>query len=249
MGVATAAYQVEGAAGDDGRGPSIWDTFSHAKGNTVNGDTGDVADDQYHRYKEDVALMKPSAKAYRFSVSWSRVFPSGDGKPNPQGLDYYHRLVDELLANGIEPWVTSFTGTFRRACRIGSADGSLGETAEAFAAYAAHVTKSLSDRVTNYFTVNELSCFTDLGHERGIFAPGFRLEPKGANQVRHHGLLAHGLAQAIPANARQRVTVGIADNPSFCVPMIESRSILPLLEKRCATSTRRSSQPSWRALS
>src|SRR5712671_2665297 len=107
FGTATAAYQVEGAAKADGRGPSIWDVFSHTPGKTAHGDTGDVADDQYHLYKHDVQLMKQlGVKAYRFSVSWSRVFPSGSGKPNPAGLDYYKRLFDELLSNGIQPWMT-----------------------------------------------------------------------------------------------------------------------------------------------
>src|SRR3984885_8625201 len=108
-GSATASYQVEGAVNEDGRGPSIWDTFSHTSGKTHNGDTGDVADDHYHRYKEDVALMKAlGLKTYRFSVAWPRVFPQGTGTPNPKGLDFYNRLVDELLAANIQPYCTLF---------------------------------------------------------------------------------------------------------------------------------------------
>ena len=103
-GTATASYQVEGAVHEDGRGPSIWDTFSHTPGKVVNNANGDVADDHYHRYKDDVQLMKAlGVKAYRFSIAWPRVFPNGDGPANPKGLDFYNRLVDELLANGIEP--------------------------------------------------------------------------------------------------------------------------------------------------
>jgi beta-glucosidase len=108
-GSATASYQVEGAVNEDGRGPSIWDTFSHTPGKINNGDTGDVADDHYHRYKEDVQLMKTlGLKTYRFSVAWPRVFPQGTGTPNPKGLDFYNRLVDELLANNIQPYCTLF---------------------------------------------------------------------------------------------------------------------------------------------
>jgi beta-glucosidase len=108
-GSATASYQVEGAASEDGRGPSIWDTFSHTPGKVVENATGDVADDHYHRYKEDVQLMKSlGVKSYRFSIAWPRVFPNGSGSPNPKGLDFYNRLVDELLANGIQPFATLY---------------------------------------------------------------------------------------------------------------------------------------------
>jgi len=108
-GTATASYQVEGAVTEDGRGPSIWDTFSHTPGKVVENATGDVANDHYHRYKQDIQLMKAlGVKAYRFSIAWPRVFPSGDGAPNPKGLDFYNRLVDELLANGIQPFATLY---------------------------------------------------------------------------------------------------------------------------------------------
>src|SRR5262245_35113558 len=108
-GSATASYQVEGAVNEDGRGPSIWDTFSHTAGKTVNNATGDVADDHYHRYKEDVQLMKAlGVRSYRFSIAWPRVFPQGAGAANPKGLDFYNRLVDELLANGIQPFATLY---------------------------------------------------------------------------------------------------------------------------------------------
>ncbi len=223
-GVATAAYQVEGAAKEDGRGPCIWDVFSHTEGKTANGDTGDVADDQYHRYKEDVQLMKQlGVKAYRFSVSWSRVFPSGDGKPNAAGLDYYSRLVDELLANGIQPWMTLFHWDLPQGLQDRFGGWKSRDTAKAFADYAGYVAKAFSDRVVNYFTVNEISCYTDLGHSVGVFAPGLKLPPKERNQIRHFGVLAHGLgASAIRANAQQRPNVGIADNPAVCVPVIET---------------------------
>ena len=131
-GTATASYQVEGAVKEDGRGPSIWDTFSHTPGKTVDGATGDVADDHYHRYKEDVQLMKAlGVKAYRFSVAWPRVFPNGDGQPNPKGLDFYNRLVDELLASGIQPFATLYHWDLPQSLqdRFGGWEGR--ETAEA----------------------------------------------------------------------------------------------------------------------
>jgi len=124
-GSATASYQVEGAVNEDGRGPSIWDTFSHTPGKVVDNATGDVADDHYHRYKEDVQLMKAlGVKSYRFSIAWPRVFPSGDGSPNPLGLDFYNHLVDELLANNIQPFATLYhwdlPNHFRNAAVAGS---------------------------------------------------------------------------------------------------------------------------------
>ena len=118
-GSATASYQIEGGAQDDGRGPSVWDTFSHTPGKTYKGDTGDVADDSYHLYKEDVKLMKAlGVNTYRMSISWSRVFPAGTGQPNAKGLDYYNRVVDELLANNIVPYVTLFHWDLPQPCPV-----------------------------------------------------------------------------------------------------------------------------------
>ncbi len=224
FGAATAAYQVEGAATEDGRGPSVWDAFSHTPGKTFNGDTGDVAVDQYHRYRDDVQLMKRlGIKAYRFSVSWPRVFPEGTGRLNPAGLDYYRRLVDELLANDIQPWMTLFHWDLPQALQERVGGWLSRDTPTAFVDYVAAVTTALSDRVTNYFTINEFSCFTDFGHSTGVFAPGLKLGNKQRNQIRHHGLLAHGLAvEAIRATAKRPPNVGLADNPQFCVPVIES---------------------------
>ncbi len=159
-GAATAAYQVEGAAKEDGRGPSIWDTFSHAPGNIAMDHTGDVAVDQYHRYKDDVQLMKGlGLKAYRFSIAWPRVFPKGDGKANAKGLAYYDRLVDELLANGVAPWATLFHWDLPQAMEDRFGGWRSRDTAKAFADYAGYVTQRLSDRVKNYFTINEFFLF------------------------------------------------------------------------------------------
>jgi beta-glucosidase len=132
-GTATASYQVEGAVKEDGRGPSIWDTFSHTPGKVVNNANGDVANDHYHLYKSDVQLMKSlGVKAYRFSIAWPRVFPNGDGPPNPKGLDFYNRLVDELLANGIQPFATLYHWDLPQSLqdRIGGWDGR--ESSKAF---------------------------------------------------------------------------------------------------------------------
>jgi beta-glucosidase len=222
-GSATASYQVEGAVNEDGRGPSIWDTFSHTAGKTNNGDTGDVADDHYHRYKEDVQLMKAlGLKTYRFSVAWPRVFPQGTGTPNPKGLDFYNRLVDELLANNIQPFCTLFHWDLPQALEDKGGWQSR-DTSEAFAVYAGHVAEHLSDRVKHFMTMNEMSSFVDIGYRDGRHAPGLKLPPAGVNQVRHHAVLAHGLAvQAIRAHAKPGIKVGLAENANASVPVVET---------------------------
>lgn len=221
-GCATAAYQIEGGAKDDGRGPSTWDVFSHTPGKTHDGDTGDVADDSYHLYKEDVKLLKAlGVGGYRMSMSWSRVFPSGKGEVNQKGLDYYSRVVDELLANGITPYITLFHWDTPAALPGGWQSR---DTSRAFADYAAYVTKHLGDRVKHWMTTNEFVCFTDLGYREGKFAPGMKLAAKPANQVRHHGILAHGLAvQAIRANTPAGTQVGLAENANVYVPVMETK--------------------------
>jgi len=222
-GSATASYQVEGAVHEDGRGLSIWDTFSHTPGKIKNNDTGDVADDHYHRYKEDVQLMKAlGLKTYRFSVAWPRVFPQGSGTSNPKGLDFYNRLVDELLANDIQPYCTLFHWDLPQALEDKGGWQSRA-TSEAFANYAGYVAQHLSDRVSHFMTLNEMSSFVDLGYGSGIHAPGLKLPPAGLNQVRHHAVLAHGLGvQAIRAHAKSGTKVGIADNSVATCPVIES---------------------------
>ena len=200
-GCATAAYQIEGAVHEDGRGLTNWDVFSHTPGRTFNGDTGDVADDSYHRYKEDTQLLKAlGVSTYRMSLAWSRIFPEGRGQPNPKGVDHYKRVVDDLLANGIEPYITMFHWDLPAALPGGWQNR---DTAYAFADYAGYMAGQLSDRVKHIMTVNEIRCYTDLGHQVGIHAPGLKLPPDRVNQVRHHGVLAHGLGvQAIRAHAK-----------------------------------------------
>lgn len=223
-GTATAAYQVEGAYKEDGRGASIWDTFSHTPGKVSNNDTGDMACDMYHRYKDDVQLMKNlNAKSYRFSLSWSRIFPEGTGTPNQKGIDFYSRLTDELLANGIEPFATLFHWDLPQTLQDKNKGWQSRETAQAFADYAGYVAGKLSDRIKYFFTLNELLTFVDLGHGNGLFAPGLKLSPAELNQVRHNAVLAHGLSvQAIRANGKKETKVGLAENIKIPVPVIET---------------------------
>jgi beta-glucosidase len=222
-GCATAAYQVEGGATADGRGPSIWDTFSHIPGKVHQNQTGDVADDFYHRYRDDVQLLKSlGATCFRFSVSWPRVFPQGTGQPNEKGIDFYKRLVDELLANGIEPYCTLFHWDLPQALQTRYGGWESRETSKAFGEYAGYVAKALSDKVHHFFTLNEFSSFIDLGYRDGRFAPGLKLPPGRLNQARHYAVLAHGLAvQAIRANAQPGTKVGLAENFLSGVPVIE----------------------------
>jgi beta-glucosidase len=229
-GCATASYQVEGAVAEDGRKPSIWDTFSHTPGKTHDGDTGDVADDFYHLYKEDIQLLKGiGCKGFRMSIAWSRVFPDGTGQPNPKGLDFYNHVVDECLANGIEPYVTLFHWDLPQALPNGWQSR---DTSKAFADYAAYVSKNLSDRVHHFFTTNEFVCFTDLSYKIGQFAPGLKLGPAEVNQVRHHGILAHGLGvQAIRASAKSGTKVGLAENANVYMPIIETKEHIDATRK------------------
>ena len=223
-GSATASYQVEGAVNEDGRGPSIWDTFSRTPGKTVEGATGDVADDHYHRYKEDVQLMKSlGVKSYRFSIAWPRVFPNGDGSPNPKGLDFYNKLVDELLANGIQPFATLYHWDLPQSLQDRVGGWKSRDTSNAFGVYAGYVAERLSDRVKHFFTINEFGAFVELGYNIGIHAPGLKLPPGRFNQTRHHAVLGHGLAvQAIRAKAKPGTKVGLAENMAICCPVIEN---------------------------
>jgi beta-glucosidase len=234
-GVATAAYQVEGAWNEDGKGPSIWDTYAHTPGKIKNGDTADVANDQYHRYKEDVALMKRDigANAYRFSISWPRIFPNGTGTPNAKGLGFYDRLVDELKGAGIEPFATLYHWDLPQALQD-KGGWQNRDTAKAFGDYAGYVAEKLSDRVSHFFTINEFRSFVDMGHQGKdvpvpggtltiALAPGLKLSNAELNQVRHHAVIAHGLAvQAIRARGRKGTKVGPAEVIEIAVPLVES---------------------------
>ena len=224
-GTATASYQIEGAWNEDGKGESIWDRFARTPGKIKNNDTGDVALDHYHRYKEDVQLIKAlGVKTYRFSISWPRIFPEGIGAPNLKGLDFYSRLVDELLANGIEPFATLYHWDLPQALQDRWGGWESRDTAQAFAHYAGYVAEKLSGRIRHFFTINEFTTFVELGYGTGLLAPGLKLPPARLNQVRHHAVLAHGLAvQAIRAKAQQGAQVGLAENIVAGVPLIETR--------------------------
>jgi beta-glucosidase len=220
-GAATSSYQIEGAVREDGRGESIWDRFSHTPGKTRNGATGDVACDHYHRYAEDVALMAQlGLKAYRFSIAWPRIFPQGRGQLNQAGLDFYRRLVDELLRHGIAPYATLYHWDLPVA--LEDAGGwPARDTAEAFAEYAGVVAGALGDVVRDWFTINEPWCVSMLSHQVGEHAPG-RQEWPAALAASHHTLLAHGLGTQAILAARPEARVGVALN--FTAPVAASDS-------------------------
>ncbi len=193
-GAATAAYQIEGAAREDGRGESVWDQFCQWPGKTVAGDSGDAACDHYHRMPDDVKLMRElGLQAYRFSVSWPRVMPDGIGQVNAKGLDFYDRLVDELLKAAITPWLTLFhwdlpLGLYRRGGWL-NPDSPLW-----FGEYAGVLAKALGDRVSHWFTLNEPDMFVSLGHSIGVHAPGLKLSHMDIVPIVHNVNRAHGAA-------------------------------------------------------
>jgi beta-glucosidase len=221
-GTATASYQIEGAAAEDGRTPSIWDTFSHTPGKVFAGDTGDVAADHYHRYRDDVALMADlGANAYRFSVSWSRIIPTGSGPINPAGVDFYSRLVDELLGRGITPTLTLYHWDLPQ--ELQDAGGWTNrDTAYRFADYASSISAVLGDRVNLWTTLNEPWCSAFLGYAAGVHAPGHTNGAEALAAV-HHLLLAHGLGvsalrSTLPSTAQLSITL----NPAVARPATDS---------------------------
>jgi len=191
-GAATAAYQIEGAAFEDNKGLSVWDDCCKIDGFVKDGHTGAIACDHYHKYKEDIQLMKKMGlNSYRLSISWPRVLPEGIGKINEKGLDFYERLIDELLANGITPYVTLFHWDFPHELFLKG--GWLNEdSSNWFAEYTKIIAKRLSDRVSNWITQNEPQCYIGLGHGSGTHAPGLKLSNSGILLAGHNSLLAHG---------------------------------------------------------
>lgn len=212
-GAATAAYQVEGAATVDGRGPSIWDTFAHTPGKVLGGDTGDVAADQYRYFREDIALMAElGLSAYRFSVSWPRIQPGGRGPVNPAGLDYYDRLVDGLLEAGITPMLTLYHWDLPQELEDAGGWGNR-DTAFRFADFAALAAERLGARVPLWTTLNEPWCSAFLGYASGVHAPG-HTDPALSLAAAHHLLLAHGLAvprlrEIIPVDGQVSITLNL----------------------------------------
>jgi len=224
-GVATAAYQIEGAATEDGRSPSIWDTFSHTPGKVDGGDTGDVACDHYHRVPEDIGLIKQvGAEAYRFSIAWPRVVPGGDGPVNKAGLDFYDRLVDGLLEAGVTPFATLYHWDLPQVLQD-RGGWTVRETSEHFAAYASQVVERVGDRVKDWATLNEPLCSAWIGHLEGRMAPGLT-DLTAAVRASYHLHLGHGLAvQAIRA-ASSDARVGIVNNLSPIEPASASEADL-----------------------
>jgi beta-glucosidase len=219
-GAATAAYQIEGAVAEDGRGPSVWDTFSHRAGAVRHGDTGDVAADHYHRWPEDIELMSAlGIAAYRFSIAWPRVQPGGQGPANERGLDFYDRLTDALLAGGITPIPTLFHWDLPQP--LEDEGGWLSrDTAYRFADYAQLAAERLADRIPLWITLNEPFVVMSMGYGLGTHAPG-RTLLLGALPAAHHQLLGHGLATAAlrSAGARQ---VAITNNYAPAWPASDS---------------------------
>jgi beta-glucosidase len=217
-GAATAAYQIEGAAQEDGRTPSIWDTFAHTPGAVANGDHGDIACDHYHRMPDDVALMAElGLTSYRFSVAWPRIQPGG-GEVNPQGLAFYDRLVDELLGHGIDPWLTLYHWDLPQA--LEDAGGWTNrDTAYRFADMATSVYAALGDRVPVWTTLNEPWCSAFLGYTAGVHAPG-RAEGAAGLVAAHHLLLGHGLVLDV-LGGRDEVSWGISLNFTVADPVAD----------------------------
>ena len=224
-GAATSAYQIEGAARVDGKGESIWDRFVTQPRAIANGDTGEVACDHYHHWAEDIALMgRLGLQAYRFSIAWTRILPLGTGVVNPAGLDFYDRLVDGLLASGIEPWLTLYHWDLPQA--LEDAGGwPAPDTARAFVELTDLVTRRLGDRVRHWITINEPWEIGFLGYDQGVNAPG-RQDFGAAIQAVHTVLSAHGEAvPVIRANA-PGAQVGITLDPSSCYPASSAPSDL-----------------------
>ncbi|WP_067503215.1 GH1 family beta-glucosidase [Actinoplanes sp. TFC3] len=222
-GVATSSYQIEGAVAEDGRAPSIWDTFSRVPGAVVGGDHGDVACDHYHRMPQDVALIKSlGVDTYRFSVAWPRVQPHGQGPVNPAGLAFYDRLTDELLAAGVDPWVTLYHWDLPQGLEDAGGWPNR-DTAYRFADYAMLVFNKLSDRVTTWTTLNEPWCSAWLGYATGVHAPG-RKDPDAALAAVHHLLLGHGLATQRMREAGGEHTFGITLNMGTADPATDTET-------------------------
>ncbi len=210
-GAATASYQIEGAVAEDGRGPSIWDTFAHTPGKIADGTNGDVAVDHYHRYAEDIALLASlGMNAYRFSISWTRILPTGTGEVNQAGLDFYRRVAETCHAHGVTPYATLYHWDLPQP--LEDAGGWLErDTAIAFRDYAALTHDALGDVITHWITLNEPWCSAFLGYGNGVHAPG-RTEGSDALTAAHHLLLGHGLAVQALRSSRHRSTVGLTLN-------------------------------------
>ncbi len=223
-GAASSSYQIEGAVSEDGKGKSDWDVFCKRKNTIVNGESGDIACDHYHRYQEDVDVMKEiGLKAYRFSVCWPRVIPNGTGTVNQKGLDFYNRLVDSLLEANVDPWVTLFHWDYPYAlhCKGGWMNP---DSPKWFADYAKVMVDALSDRVSNWMTINEAQAFIGMGYNNKIFAPGLDLPWDEVLPAAHNVLLSHGMAnQVIRKHAKLTPKIGWAPAVVGCIPSSDKK--------------------------
>ena len=237
-GTATASYQIEGAWNADDKGPSVWDQMSHWPGKIRYKDTGDITCDHFHRYKEDVDLMKTiGLNAYRLSLAWSRIIPAGVGAVSEKGLAFYDRLVDELLAAGVEPWITLFHWDY--PLELYYRGGWLnGDSPAWFAEYTQVVLRRLGDRVKHWITLNEPSIFVTLGHDLGLHAPGLRLPTPDLVRIIHNVLKSHGMAVGVMRNESKDAQIGWApaiaptepkdpDNPKHVKAAYEAQFSLP----------------------
>jgi len=216
-GAATASYQIEGAYQEDGRGLSIWDTFSHTPGNVLNGDTGDIACDSYHRYEEDILLMKElGIDVYRFSVAWPRIFPNGTGEINQKGLDFYHRFVDKLLEHGIEPMCTLYHWDLPQALQDKGGWANR-ETIDAFEKYAEVMFTSFKGKISKWLTINEPWCVSFLSNFIGVHAPGNK-DLQLATDISHNLLVAHGKAVKKFRELEIEGQIGYAPNVTWLEP-------------------------------
>ncbi|WP_277669029.1 GH1 family beta-glucosidase [Caproiciproducens galactitolivorans] len=216
-GTASAAYQIEGGVSEGGRGPSVWDTFSHMPGKIFENQNGDIACDAYHRYKEDIRLMAElGIHNYRFSISWARVIPDGF-HVNPKGLEYYDRLVDCCLNYGITPWVTLYHWDLPQEVE-NQGGWTNRKTAKAFCWYAETVVRHFYERVRHWYTLNEPQCFIDLGYRTGTHAPGRRENKGQVFHAMHNALLAHGLAAKAMRSIDPGLMIGVATTGRLCYP-------------------------------
>ncbi len=222
-GVSTSAYQIEGAAFDGGKGQSIWDAFCRKAGAIWQGQTGNIACDHYHRYNEDIGLLKKlGVKAYRLSLSWPRILPDGTGRVNEKGMDFYSSVIDGLLDAGIEPFITLFHWDYPQELFL-RGGWMNSDSPHWFAEYAEKVVQQFSDRVTNWFTLNEPQCFISLGHYQGMHAPGLKLSLKESLLTGHNSLLAHGRSvQAIRSSSKQPVKIGCSFATQIKIPASSS---------------------------
>lgn len=246
-GVAAAAPQIEGAIRADGKGESVWDRFALQPGRIHNGDSLEPACDHYHRYPQDFALMRRlSIKHYRLSISWPRIYPSGDGALNQKGLDFYHRVFDSMAANGITPWVTMFHWDLPQALEDHGGWRSR-KTVEAFARYADTIVKAYGDQVKNWITLNEIICFTTLAYGGTGKAPGVNEGPRIVNQTKHHALLCHGHGvRAVREHGGRGARVGLTDNCAVTVPVTDTLGDIAAARAQFAESNQSVLEPIYR---